>query len=297
MGAAALALGGQNVALMPWGGLGTPAMLAARAAAIARWVSEDDARPDVLAIQEAFWKAGGKAAHDALVDGAVRNGAYGEAVRTKEHNSGLVTLLSTRCKRAEGFAPAFVPFRVTGPEACILRKGVLTCVVDVGGARVVVANAHLQSDLWFDGRGARVDQIRDVGRELARARGWCLAQGEGAPPYAGAVLLGDLQADAGSEEYRDMLASLADALGGTRAVDATDGLGHAYPSGKAFDRASNTFVPHTPTMRSDFALVFSPDPVRVDSAALTDRWIGAEAGVLSDHRGLACSVTFGADGA
>ncbi|XRB03902.1 hypothetical protein NFJ02_19g32570 [Pycnococcus provasolii] len=190
-------------------------------------------------------------------------------------------------------------------------------VVD-DGSLVVVVNAHMQSDLWFDGQRARISQYETVGRELARARRWCTHD---APAtyrhqhrFAGAFVLGDLQAHAGSEEYKKMLEILKKTSSCVTILDGTSGLGDAYPIGKGFDRQHNAFTRSTPNMRSDYVLAFhwmsdssssSSTGIRsnvgIQTSSLTTSWIltphdqeeeeghedEEESGViLSDHLGV-----------
>ena len=273
--------------------------------------------PDILAVQELFEK-GNSQAYDAFVNQIQKKGTV---VGTPTQNSGLVTLLlSEKCRLAEGFTPHFEPFKVTGPESCILRKGCQTMIVEMvdDGSLVVVVNAHMQSDLWFDGQRARISQYETVGRELARARRWCTHDAPAAyrhqHRFAGAFVLGDLQAHAGSEEYKKMLEILKKTSSCVTILDGTSGLGDAYPIGKGFDRQHNAFTRSTPNMRSDYVLAFhwmsdssssSSTGIRsnvgIQTSSLTTSWIltphdqeeeeghedEEESGViLSDHLGV-----------
>lgn len=94
----------------------------------------------------------------------------------------------------------------SGVEARVFEKGVCSTILRLDGKKrvCVLMNCHLQSDYWSNGRSARVEQLRGVREAFHRVVRECAGNGY---EVDRCILCGDLNVEAGSDEYLVMMRS------------------------------------------------------------------------------------------
>jgi endonuclease/exonuclease/phosphatase family metal-dependent hydrolase len=190
-----------NVQLLPGklpGQAGTAKHLLIRAASIARQINALASDVDVIALQEA-WHAPSR---EVILETTRR--FFPHAHAPDDARCGLVLLSAREFPHARA---TFAPFKAkSGIEGWWFDKGVTATTLETrGGKRVVVLNAHLQSDFWQPRAETRAKQFPEIVDALADA----VRAGGGEDGVDAALLCGDLNVAAGSEEYRAMMKALS----------------------------------------------------------------------------------------
>ena len=153
---------------------------------------------DVIALQEA-WHAPSR---EVILETTRR--FFPHAHAPDDARCGLVLLSAREFPHARA---TFAPFKAkSGIEGWWFDKGVTATTLETrGGKRVVVLNAHLQSDFWQPRAETRAKQFPEIVDALADA----VRAGGGEDGVDAALLCGDLNVAAGSEEYRAMMKALS----------------------------------------------------------------------------------------
>ena len=257
----------------------------ARALAIAARILALSPRPDVVCLQEAWCHAARPLLMSCLSSGY-------PCVFAPEQKCGLIIFSSRPMSQ-----PTFTVYDgAKGIEKCVFAKGAAAIVLDVGGGKsIVVLNTHTQSDFWGSGARARAMQMLELGAFCDRIMRSATARGTQLLASCPAIMAGDLNVAAGTEEAAtalNLLGSPVDALMDGRSVEAADASSFlTFPLG-VWSRGQRKYILRTPTKRLDYILMTRPSAAIASTAVASIAHSMAYSGAqpLSDHAPLLLSL-------